>query len=413
MKLCFPQYFEAKSRFLSYTVVCDALRKAGHEVVDDMTKCDAVLFSMCDVVEYRELIKMRKRSAGHILIVGGAFAFNFWSAILYCDGVWVGEIYDMADCKNIDDLLESQHCFTGGNVLPVASTRIDWDKVPIAQIKPTSCYYWAGVGCKNRCRFCYTAWTHKHQVNAPERIQAAIREAKKRHLHIMVTSNEYENDQASKTFDMLLTDYLNVPVNGKTVRCGIEFATDETRRKNGGAGKRITKNDIFHALQKAKQEGVAFKFFHITGYDALCDWEQYINDIALMLEYVEYNKMLTLGFNNLQYQNYTPMYAERKNIDPDKYITITKTKQWYDKLRLHTKSVLVQAPSPFQHVCCRMGIELATNKDQADFWASMIVNPTKKLTVDMAYKELFDRKVFDTPSLIMDPNNGNIKINNA
>lgn len=410
MKLCFPQFFESKSRFLSYTVVASAFRKAGHEIVQNIDGCDAVLFSMCDVVEYRDLIKMRERSKGYPLIVGGAFTFNFWSAILYSDAVWVGEVYDMAECKTLDELMSSPYCYTGGDVLPKASTRIDWEQVPVAQIKPTTCYYWGGVGCKNKCRFCYTSWTHKHQVNAPTRIKAAIKTAKKRKMFIMVSSNEYENDPDAKTFDMLLKDYCKVPVKGKTVRCGVEFATDETRKKNGGAGKALTKNDIYHALQKAAIEKCSLKLFHITGYDKLEDWEQYIDDLCWMLNNIKGSKLLTLGFNNLQYQNYTPLYAERKNINPENYITVKKTREWYDKLRTHTKSVLVQAPSQFQHVCCRMGLELATTKEQADFWANMLINPTKKMTVDSAYKALFDSGVLETPHLIMNPNDGTIRM---
>lgn len=409
MRLCFPQYFESESRFLSYTVVASALRKAGHEIVEDIKGSDAVLFSMCDVVEYRDLMKMRKRSEGYPLIVGGAFTFNFWATKLYCDAVWVGEVYDMAECKTLEELYESPFCYTGEE-MPKASTRIDWAQVPIAQIKPTTCYYWGGVGCKNKCRFCYTSWTHKHQTNAPERIKAAIKEAKKRHLFIMVSSNEYENDPDARTFDMLLKDYIKVPVKGKTVRCGVEFATDETRKKNGGAGKSLTKNDIYHALQKAAVERCSLKLFHIAGYDKKEDWETYINDLCAMLDNIKDEKMLTLGFNNLQYQNYTPLYSERKNINPDNYISIEDTKRWYDTLRMHTKSVLVQAPSRFQHVCCRMGLELSTNKDQSEFWASMLVNPTKKMTVNSAYKALFDSGVLDTPALKFNPNNGEIKI---
>lgn len=413
MKLCFPQYFESKSRFLSYTVVADALRKAGHEIVPDIPGSDAVLFSMCDVVEYRDLMRMRERSKGYPLIVGGAFAHNFWSAKLFSNAVWVGEVYDMADCKTLEDLMESPHCYTGGKKMPIASTRIDWEKVPIAQIKKTTCYYWGGVGCKNKCRFCFTSWTHKHQANSPARISAAIREAKKRKMYIMVSSNEYENDQESRTFDMLLLDYLKTPVKGKVIRCGIEFATDETRRMNGGAGKRITQNDIYHALQKATAEGVSFKFFHIAGYDARDDWERYIADLAIMLERTGYSKLITLGFNNLQYQNYTPLYAERKGIDPAKYITIADTRRWYDVLRTHTKSVLVQAPSPFQHVACRMGLELSTHREQAEFWAKMLVNPVKKMTVDQAYKALFETGVLDTPALKMNLNTGEIAVHDA
>ena len=38
MKLCFPQFYESKSRFLSYTVVAKALMRAGHEVVGSVEK---------------------------------------------------------------------------------------------------------------------------------------------------------------------------------------------------------------------------------------------------------------------------------------------------------------------------------------------------------------------------------------
>lgn len=413
MRLCFPQYFESKSRFLSYTVVASAFQKAGHEIVADMDGCDAVLFSMCDVVEYRDLMKMRERSKGHLLIVGGAFAFNFWSAILYSDAVWVGEVYDMADCKTVDEIMNSQYCYTGGDKLPKSSTRIDWEQVPIAQIKPTTCYYWGGVGCKNKCTFCYTSWTHKHQTNAPERIRAAIREAKRRKKFIMISSNEYENDPESKTFDMLLRDYVKTPVYGKTIRCGVEFATEESRKRNGGAGKQITKNDIYHALQKAAVERCSLKLFHITGYDTIQDWETYINDMCRMLDTIKDEKLLVLGFNNLQYQNYTPLYAKRKSINPENYISIEDTKRWYDRLRMHTKSVLVQAPSRFQHVCCRMGVELARDKKQVDFWASMMIDPVKKLTVDAAYKALFDSGIMDTPALKFNPNTEEITISEA
>ena len=46
MRLCFPQYFESKSRFLTYTIVGKALTDAGHELSPTPDGCDAVLFSM-------------------------------------------------------------------------------------------------------------------------------------------------------------------------------------------------------------------------------------------------------------------------------------------------------------------------------------------------------------------------------
>lgn len=408
MILCFPQYFEAKSRFLSYTVVAKALRQAGHEVVGEMDGCDAVLFSMCDAMEYRDLMRMRKRSRGKTLIVGGSYAFNFWSAKLYCDGVWVGEIYEMASCKSIDELLESPHCYTGGDELPTASQRIDWEKVPIAQIAKNKAYYWGGVGCKNHCRFCFTSWTHRHDVNSKARIERARQVCKKRKIHLMISSNEYDNDPGASTFDMLLKDYVKTPVSANLVRCGIEFATDESRAR---VGKPVTFEDMFKALQKAERERVRLKWFHITGYDQKSDWYDYVSKLCVMLDRVRYSLLLTVEFNNLQYQNYTPLYAERKAIDPDRYATRDDVKAWTDSLRMHTKSVMVGQPSSFQRAAARMGVELSTDVEQAEFWASVMVNPHKKLTVRQAHDALFDTGVMDCPPLILNPRTGAITVN--
>ena len=67
----------------------------------------------------------------------------------------------------------------------------------------------------------------------------------------MVASNEYENDPGASTFDMLIKDYVSVPVRANVVRCGVEFATEGSRKTNG---KPMTDNDLFHALQKAERE---------------------------------------------------------------------------------------------------------------------------------------------------------------
>ena len=409
MKFCFPQYFESKSRFLTYTVVAKALTDAGHELSPTDDGCDAVLFSICDATEFRQLVKCRKEHPEKVLIVGGAFAFNFWACKLYADGVWVGEVYEMAECKTLENLLGSVHCYTGGARLPIASQRIDWGRVPVAQIAPKKAYYWGGNGCKNKCKFCFTSWTRPHETNSSARIAAAQQMCKKRGLHLMVASNEYENDPGASTFDMLIKDYVSVPVRANVVRCGVEFATEGSRKTNG---KPMTDNDLFHALQKAEREKVSLRLFHIAGLNTLQEWEAYIEMWCSFLDAQPYNRLLNLGFNNLQYQNYTPLYRDRKQIDPAKYITHKVTRHWYDELRMHTKSVLIGAPSTFQHVCCRMGVELPQTKEQSEFWQSMMVDPNKKLTVDSAYKALFDSEVLDTPELKVNHRTGQISIVN-
>lgn len=244
-------------------------------------------------------------------------------------------------------------------------------------------------------------------MNSMDRIKRAVQICKQRKMHLMITSNEYENAPGSKTFDMLLKDYVKTPIKATVVRIGVEFPTEQSRKRNG---KPMSDNDLFHAMQKAEKEKVSLRLFHITGYDPLEDWERYIDMWCEFLDRSPYNRMLNLGFNNLQYQNYTPLYKERWNINPDNYITIKDTRRWYDKMRMHTRSILLGAPSTFQHVCCRMGIELSRTKEQSEFWQSMLINPNKKLTKDSAYKALMDSEVLKTPMLKVSHKTGQISI---
>lgn len=407
MKYAFPQYFTDKSRFLSYTIVAKALTRAGHTLSENAEDCDAVLFSMCDVTEYPKLVKLKK-STNKPVILGGAYAFNYWSAILYSDAVWIGEIYDFAEMNSLQEIMNSSSCYTPGKDSLFSNQRIEWGSVPVCQIAPKKCYYWGGVGCKNKCRFCFTSWTHQHQNNDQSRIIAAKRTAEKNKKHIMIASNEYDAGEiGGKTRDMLLKDYIKEPVKGASfIRCGIEFATEDTRRK---AGKPITRDQIYAAIQKMNSDNVSLRLFHIAGYDSIDDWEAYISDLCRMISNHENNRLIHLMFNNLQYQNYTPLYDERFDIDPSKYIDIRTTKRWYDELRQHSKHVLIGAPSPFQHVACRMGIELSRTKEQVDFWLSKLNNSKKKMTSDEAHRFLFESGVLDTPRVSLDFKTGEIK----
>lgn len=406
MRFYFPQYFNSKSRFLTYQVVKKELERQGHEVVNSEHGSDAVIVSMCDVLDYHDLVKIRK-STSIPLIVGGHFAYNYWSAIIYSDYVWIGEIFDFAKCKNLSEIMENPACYDGKKKSLSASHFIEWSKVPVCQITRNKAYYWGGVGCRNKCKFCFTSWTHPHQNNKRARIENAKRESKNRKVNLMVVSNEYDvGVEGGNTIDMLLKNYLQAPVKARVVRCGIEFATEETRRR---LGKPITNNDIYKALQKMNHDEIMFRWFHITGYDNREDYEKYIDMLSDMLGRTSNKKLLHLMFNNIQYQNYTPLYEERRKINPENYTTSKDTRRWYDKLRQYSKHVLVGAPSPFQHVACRMGVELSWEKQQVDFWLKKLKNAKNKLTVEQAYNALYKTQVLDCCKREIDFASGEIK----
>ena len=406
MRYAFPALAD-DIRFQTWNVVRRALIAAGHVVTDAIEPdTDAVLYSACDVLDLKGLRALRK-STDKPIIVGGGFCFNYWAAKNYADIVWIGEVFDFAKLRSLTDVAASPHAYTGNDEKPLrASQFIDWHQVPVTQIAPKKAYYFAGSGCKNNCRFCFTSWTHKHQ-NAPEAlITAAIREAKKRGIHLMITSNEYDTDIETQTKDMLLVDYLKQPVSGRYVRLGVEFATEAVRSR---CGKPITRDQIFAAVQKAGVDNVALKLFHITGYEPLAAWEQYIDDMACMLDRAKNKSLIHLEFNNLQYQNYTPLYTERRAINPDNYINIRTTRCWYDRLRMYSRHVLVGAPSPFQHVACRMGIELARTHDQSEFWFYMLAHKDKTTPLQ-SYDALFSSGVLDTPRRVLNQATGDIRI---
>ncbi len=405
MIYAFPQYFNSKSRFLTYNVVAKALLAEGHKITDNIAEADAVLYSCCDVMDLKGLRKLRKETSKPI-IAGGAYAFNYWSLRLYCDLVWIGEIYEMAELKTLEDINDSPHCYNGTEKDLYAAQLIKWDRVPITQIKKTSAYYWGGVGCSKKCSFCFTSWTHKHETNRKGRIEKARQICQSKKISLMVVSNEYDYDSKTKTKDMLLTNYLKIPVTGNFIRCGIEFADEQTRKAKA---KPITDKEIFMAIQKAKAENLSLRLFHITGYEPLSSWERYIDRFGNYLDIVKNNRLIHLMFNNLQYQNYTPLYKERKNINPDNYISHHDTKRWYDLLRQKSSHILLGAPSPFQHVACRMGLELSTTKEQSEFWFSML-SRKDKTTKLQAYDALFETGVLDTEMRKLNFNTGKITV---
>jgi len=356
-----------------------------------------------DMVDLRRI-----RSAYHgPIILGGHYAMNYWSASLYADYVWIGEVWDFAEINSLSDVYESEHVYHPRKAtMPTRSSRVVWSEIPITQIKKTSAYYWGGIGCKNHCHFCFTSWTHEHQVNDPTKIAAARRVADVNGVHLMIVSNEYDYDAPAKTKDMTLSDYVKTAVTGNIVRCGIEFANDETRRR---MGKPITRDQIYAAIQKMSLDNISLKLFHIAGYEPISDWNQYISDIGAMLEKHPNKRLLQLSFTNLQYQNYTPLYRQRRNINPDNYIDFTITRRWYDELRRCSSHVLIGAPSPFIHVAARMGVELAENREQAEFWFR-VMRQREKYNAKQVYDFLFSTGVFDTQERRFNPNTGVISM---
>lgn len=403
MNLYFPQYINAKSRFMTWTLVHKVLGRK-HVMVDTQDDADLVIFSLCDVLEMWDLYRQKPAFKKPVL-AGGAYAFNYWSLGLLAEFVWIGEVFDLSDCSTIDEIANSPHCYYAGKTETLyASQRIEWAQVPICQIDPKRSYYWGGVGCKNYCKFCFTKWTHEHQTNSQQRISAAVAEAKRRKLHLMTVSNQYDENNDNPTRDMLIVDYLKRPIKANMLRLGIEFPNEETRAY---MGKPITDDQIFAAIQKSNVDGLSMKWFHITGWNDISDWEKYIEMIARMFERCQNRRMIQFEFNNLEYQNYTPLYDHRRLINPDNYVDYHVIKEWRNVVRSYTPRLLFGNPSPFQHAATRMGVYMSRQRDQLEFWLKMMAKKSK-LPKSVYYKSLMDTGVMDTPKRVMNFKTGEI-----
>lgn len=227
----------------------------GHELVDTPADADMVLVSLCDVTCLYELEKIRRQHPKAKIVVGGHFGYYFKACAIFADYVCVGQGFDFFACQTEEEIRALPCVYYPGKdtkATPiVANQHIDWPLCPVIQTSTKAFFYMAGVGCKNKCRFCFTSWTHKHETNEVWRIQKAARAIGTRGILTLV-SNEYGSDFRTgkiRVRDAMLRDFIKeTEKNVRLVRMGLEFATEANRKKYG---KPFTDEELFYAIEHA------------------------------------------------------------------------------------------------------------------------------------------------------------------
>ena len=295
------------------------LKVYKHDIIQEehIKEDTIILVSICTLDSIPYLRTVRAKYPNNTIITGGQFAFNFPVLLIYSDICIVGEGFEALKCQSLKEI-KALKCATWKGKLDIVipSDFIDWKLVPACQTKMGIYYYWKGVGCRNKCGFCFTSWVKNRQVNDDRRVKAAAAEVKKKGSGLILISNEYDEDVEVKVKDMMLKQYLNVKLpagNPKLIRLGIEFATESIRKKYG---KPFTNEQFYQALDKAGQEMKDLNLFFITGLEPLfCITE-------LLTGYKRYGTKpkIFVKLTNLTYQQYIPIHKERFNIRIENYV---------------------------------------------------------------------------------------------
>ncbi len=305
--------------YYTYAVLEHVIKHYGHKLVsrEQITKDTIVLFSMTTGDGVPELIRARKEFPDNIIAVGGHFATHFPTMLVWCDLVNIGQGFEFFQQDSLD-AIKRLKCvaYKGKDEIIEPSDFIDWKLVPLANDSQKHFYYWGGVGCRNKCQYCYTSWTNRHQNNSEIRVRKACEQARRLGGSITITSNEYDYEAGATVRDMMLRQFIKISLpagkHPKLIRLGIEFVTEEMRRKTG---KFFTNDEYYVALEKAAAENKELNLFFITGMEPL----QQVHDFVQSKKDFRMSPKIFHKFTNMVYSQFTPMFKKRFDMKPEYY----------------------------------------------------------------------------------------------
>lgn len=306
--------------YYTFSVLEHLAKLNGHKLVEpeDINANTVILISITTLDGIPFLKRIREKYENNIIISGGHFAYHTPTMLVFSDYVNVGQAFDFFKAHSIKEIEQLDSIIKRGDneKKAIPSELIEWENVPIALDSKNHYYYWGGVGCKNKCAFCFTSWTNKHQQNDEKRIISATKYAKLKHKTITITSNEYEYEAGAAVQDMMLRDYLNTKFKRggrpKLIRLGIEFATNETRKR---MGKQFTDEEFYEAIHKAQIENKELNLFFIAGLEPLENMEH----LLMGVKHNGQSPKIFIKVTNLVYTQFTPLFKKRFDLKLEYY----------------------------------------------------------------------------------------------
>jgi len=252
MKFFLYKTLDSDNTAYTFAVLKKLIRVHGHELIEDRDQADMILVTICDIDEIQLLIRARRENKeGKPIAVGGHVCFNYKVVALFADLVNVGHGFEFFKCQTVEEMKALPCVYYPGKPGKITPSELmEWHLLPLVQKSKKTYYYMAGVGCKNKCAFCYTSWTNRLQKNSEIRVQKAYHSIPKG-ASLMIIANEYDGTHVKVPVkDMLLKDFIKLTSKtANIVKMGLEFATPETRKR---VGKFFTDEEFLYILELLK-----------------------------------------------------------------------------------------------------------------------------------------------------------------
>jgi hypothetical protein len=301
----------------------EILRHYGHSLVMS-EDADIIGITVCDVNDVAFVRKLRDQFPSKKIAIGGHAAVYYKLFLPFVDFINIGHGFEFFRCQSIYEIT-ALNCVVSHTSTPpyYASEVIDWTLFPIANVTKQQRYYVGAFGCKNKCKFCLTSWTHKHQRNPYA--QAALA----KYPNITLVSNDSEGTQDRMTQSITATDFIKRHTLKKygIYRIGIEFATEQQRKKYGKPFDDALFIEIF---KKAIKYGVRLKLFCISGISTKDEWDALFSKIPTIYS----TTGIEVKFTNLNYEMFVPLRSDRENLSPDNFFDSKSTKQFISRHKM-------------------------------------------------------------------------------
>jgi len=303
---------------VEYTITvlrCIAVAK-GHTITR-MQECDVIGVSVCDVSEIKFLKKIRDMYPHKKILVGGHASVYFKLFLIYADAVNVGHAFEALSCASWDEIVSLPCVATGAKETITSSNFIEWRLFPLANVTKKQQYYVGGFGCKNKCKFCLTSWTHQHTTNP------FAENVLRRQKTVTIVSNDSHHIQDRMTQSMMVKDFVRKKILKKyaVYRLGVEFATERSRSKYG---KPFSDKEFLAIFTQYLKWGARLKLFCIAGINTHDEWHRLFS----MIPSIYQKETIEIKFTNLNYEMFAPIKKERYSLDPSLFFTTDKAREF-------------------------------------------------------------------------------------
>lgn len=248
-----------------------------------LIKKDVELVSIASIDDLGLLLKQKTKP---IRIIGGLMAFYDQLCSWYGDIVVTGEGFqffkDYKVCQDLEKIKEKPYIVNDNEIIP--SHYIDWSLAPAfytrsAKRKYRKAMILGGRGCHNKCAFCFTSWTTKHQERPGLHLISPL-------VNVITNDSRKATSQMMMNRSMTVKDYLRMKT-GEAKKCqyyrfGIEALTEKQRTK---WGKPIKDDDITKLIRITKDLNHQIELFLIAGVEPQEDFKYLVDAIGFDLDF--------------------------------------------------------------------------------------------------------------------------------